>query len=222
MSLYDDMLVLNHVSCVWLFESPWTIARQAPLSMGFRQEYWCGLSFPSPGDLPDPEIEPASLRSPALTGSFFTWEALYDDILFYNFFSQKVAHLSKEGLVIDSNRNFWLFLTEPWKLCIQNALQPESLNKWGLGALGALLSPTPSLSAILPSQNHRGSVWLQKPIWQRVSSTSWPQDAGVFTVSWQPPITCNHLNLDLNPRPALTSWLNMDKLPNLLNLFLHL
>ena len=41
--------------------TPWTVARQAPLSMGFsRQEYWCGLSFPSPGDLPNPEIEPGS------------------------------------------------------------------------------------------------------------------------------------------------------------------
>ena len=44
--------------------TPWTVAHQAPLSMGFsRQEYWSGLPFPSPGDLPDPGIEP---RSPAL------------------------------------------------------------------------------------------------------------------------------------------------------------
>ena len=44
--------------------TPWTVARQAPLSMGFsRQQYWSGLPFPSPGDLPDPGIEP---RSPAL------------------------------------------------------------------------------------------------------------------------------------------------------------
>ena len=44
--------------------TPWTVARQAPLSMEFsRQEYWSGLPFPSPGDLPDPGIEP---RSPAL------------------------------------------------------------------------------------------------------------------------------------------------------------
>ena len=40
--------------------TPWTVARQAPLSMGFpRQEYWSGLPFPSPGDLPDPGIEPS-------------------------------------------------------------------------------------------------------------------------------------------------------------------
>ena len=52
------------LSRVQLFATSWTIAHQAPLSMGFfRQEYWSGLPFPSPGDLPDPGIEP---RSPAL------------------------------------------------------------------------------------------------------------------------------------------------------------
>ena len=49
---------------VRLFATLWTVALQAPLFMGFsRQEYWSGLSFPSPGDLPNPGIEP---RSPAL------------------------------------------------------------------------------------------------------------------------------------------------------------
>ena len=50
------------LSCFQLFETPWTIAYQAPLSMGFsRQGYWSGLPFPSPGDLPNPGIEPGSL-----------------------------------------------------------------------------------------------------------------------------------------------------------------
>ena len=50
------------------FVTPWTVAYQAPLSMGFpRQEYWSWLPFPSPGDLPDPGIEPTS----ALAGGFF-------------------------------------------------------------------------------------------------------------------------------------------------------
>ena len=49
-------------SCLTL-ATPWTVARQAPLSMGFsRQEDWSGLPFPSPGDLPDPGIEPGSPR----------------------------------------------------------------------------------------------------------------------------------------------------------------
>ena len=51
--------MLSHVR---LFETPWTVARQAPLSMGFsRQEYWSGLPFHSPGDLPDSRIEPRRL-----------------------------------------------------------------------------------------------------------------------------------------------------------------
>ena len=50
------------LSHFWLFKSPWTIACQVPLSMEFpRQKYWIGLSFPPPGDLPNPEIEPESL-----------------------------------------------------------------------------------------------------------------------------------------------------------------
>ena len=53
--------------------TPWTVARQAPLSMGFsRQEYWNGLLFPHPGDLSDPGIEAMSLISPALADTFFT------------------------------------------------------------------------------------------------------------------------------------------------------
>ena len=64
--------VLSHFSHVQLFATPWTIARQAPLSVGFpRQEYWNGLPFPSPGKFPDLGIEPVS---PALAGRFFTTE----------------------------------------------------------------------------------------------------------------------------------------------------
>ena len=49
------------LSCVRLFATPWTVAYQAPPSVEFsRQEYWSGLPFPSPGDLPDPGIEPGS------------------------------------------------------------------------------------------------------------------------------------------------------------------
>ena len=64
------VFVLNRVQ---LFRTPWTVACQAPLSMQFsRQEYWSGLPFPSPGDLPDPGIKLASLVSPALADGFFT------------------------------------------------------------------------------------------------------------------------------------------------------
>ena len=64
-----------------LYATPWTVACQTTLSMGFsRQEYFHGLLCPPPGDLPDPGIEPMSLMSAALTHRFFTtsanWEAL--------------------------------------------------------------------------------------------------------------------------------------------------
>ena len=85
----DHALSRSGGFCIWLLRAlctsafsrsvmsgflvtPWTAAHQAPLSMGCpRQEYWTGLPFPSPGDLPDPGIEP---RSPALAGRFFTAE----------------------------------------------------------------------------------------------------------------------------------------------------
>ena len=61
------------LSLVRLFATLWTSACQAPLSMEFfRQEYWSGLPFPTPGDLPDPGIKLASLVSPALVSGFFT------------------------------------------------------------------------------------------------------------------------------------------------------
>ena len=62
--------MLSHVQ---LFTTTWTVASQAPLFMEFpRQDYWSGLPFPPPGDLPDPGIEPMCLASPALAGRFFT------------------------------------------------------------------------------------------------------------------------------------------------------
>ena len=69
------LLCASMLSCfshVPRFATPWTAASQAPLSIGFsRQEYGGGLPSPSPGDLPDPGIEPTSLTSPALASRFF-------------------------------------------------------------------------------------------------------------------------------------------------------
>ena len=69
--------------------TPWTVAHQAPLSMELsRQEYWSGLPFPIPGDLPDPGIEPTSPVSPALAGGFFTmsatWEVIFSTFELHN------------------------------------------------------------------------------------------------------------------------------------------
>ena len=58
---HESEVKVKLLSRVQLFVTPWTVAYQAPLSVGFsRQEYWSGLPFPSPGDLPNPEIEPGS------------------------------------------------------------------------------------------------------------------------------------------------------------------
>ena len=59
--------MLSSHSCVRFFVTPWAVAQQAPLSVGFpRQEYWSDLPFPSSGGLPDPGIKPESPMSPAL------------------------------------------------------------------------------------------------------------------------------------------------------------
>ena len=64
--------VLSHLSQVRLFGTSWTIACQARLFMGFsRKEYWSGLPYPPPGDLPNPGIKPTSPVSPALQADSF-------------------------------------------------------------------------------------------------------------------------------------------------------
>ena len=90
---------------VWLFVTLWTVARQAPLSLGFsRQEYWSGLPSPPPGDLMDPGIKPSSFTSPALAGRFF---------FFFFFFFTTSAHLEVKSL-----SHFQLFAT-PWTVAYQ-------------------------------------------------------------------------------------------------------
>ena len=89
---------VKSLSCIQLFAIPWTVAYQAPLSMGFsRQEYCSGLSFPPPEDLPDPGIEPGSpaLQADALPSkppgkslSFLKW--LYKIILFLRNIHQSI------------------------------------------------------------------------------------------------------------------------------------
>ena len=77
---------VKSLSCVRLFAAPWTVAYHAPLSVGFsRQEYWSGLPFPSPEDLPNPGIEPGS---PHIVGRRFTIWAT----------RQVVTHTRREGI----------------------------------------------------------------------------------------------------------------------------
>ena len=89
----EDLLFLVYMSQVASVicnsATPWTVARQAPLSMGFsRQEHWSGLPGPPPGHLPDPGIEPTSLMSPALAVRVFTTSASWEALLLLNRFSR--------------------------------------------------------------------------------------------------------------------------------------
>ena len=110
-------------SHVQLFVTPWTVAHQAPLSIGFsRQEYQSGLPFPPPGDLPNPGIKPRSLISPALVGGFFTtsatWEACLDNL----------QNLSWQIYV-----NEYLILSACWFLSHQNYFQVTNIMSLNMG-----------------------------------------------------------------------------------------
>ena len=92
--------MLSCFSRVWLFATLWTAAHQAPLSMGSsRQEYWSGLPFPTPGDLPDPGIEPApSLTFPVLAGGYFMTGVIWDAPFFGSNTCKCANHSSEHSL----------------------------------------------------------------------------------------------------------------------------
>ena len=73
---FTHFCILSRFSHLWLFATSWTVAHQAPPSMGFsRQEYWNGLPCPPPGNLPDPGLKSMSFKHSALAGGFFTSSA---------------------------------------------------------------------------------------------------------------------------------------------------
>ena len=74
----------------------WTVACQAPLSVEFsRKEYWNGLPFPPPGDLPEPGIKPMSLMSPALAGRLFTTSTTWEAALAAQFIKEKTQKMGR-------------------------------------------------------------------------------------------------------------------------------
>ena len=78
--------MLSHSVKSDFLATPWTVARQDPLSMGFpRQEYWSMLQLPTPGDLPNPGIKPIFLESPALAEGFFTTSITWEDYIIHKF-----------------------------------------------------------------------------------------------------------------------------------------
>ena len=147
LELYLAFVAVCVLSPVWLFGTAWTVAHQAPLSMGFpRQEYWSGLLFPSAGDLPDPGIEPMTLRSPALASRFFTTGTTWV-LSFFFLKSEEWLHFSHLNIsvptVTDSHRYsgcLWLWgwmekhiLVAEWKNTSQKLVKFESIFKLSVG-----------------------------------------------------------------------------------------
>ena len=115
--LVDGCSVIQLCSHVQLFVTLWSVALQAPPFMEFsRQEYWSGLPFPTPGDLPDPGMEPGSLASLASAGGFFTTAHLlpkhltdpdvhFTDSPFLNSFCRRFSYSSKRAWKIHNQDN---------------------------------------------------------------------------------------------------------------------
>ena len=111
--------VQSHFSCVQLFATLWTVARKSPLSMGFsRQEYWSGLWCPPPGDLPDPGIEPVSLRSPTLGGRVFIISATWKARIIYKLNHMKLLVFDKNYSLCGLSIIFWLWIAYEEKTII--------------------------------------------------------------------------------------------------------
>ena len=105
--------VLSCFSHVRVFETLWTVASQAPLSMGFsRQEYWSGLPCPPPGDLPDAGIKSVSLT---VADGFFTTSTTWDAHTHTHAHTQTCTHMDKHALFHRASKilllSFFFFLT---------------------------------------------------------------------------------------------------------------
>ena len=96
--------------CVQLFATPWTVAYQALLSMGFyRQEYWSGLPFPSPGDLPNPGIEPISPVASSLQADSLPLEPsgpLQNG--YYSLYMEDACHEMTATITVENDNGLWL------------------------------------------------------------------------------------------------------------------
>ena len=147
--------MLSPVSHVQLCMALWTIAHQAPLSVGFsKQEYWSGLQCPPPGDLPNPGMELTSLVCPASAGGFFTTSAPWEALGGYERKKVKMKSLS----------HVRLFAT-PWTVAYQAPLSMEFSRQeyWSglpLPSSGDLPHPGIEPGSPVLQADLLGSVWL--------------------------------------------------------------
>ena len=168
--------------CIQLLAILCMVALQAPLSMGFsRQEYWSGLPFPFPGNLPNPGIEPAFLMSPALACEFFVTSATWEAAIY---FSKSLPQSYKEHLVGYGNLLQGLFLTQGSNLHLLHCRQilypltylgsPNSVvcdSLWPHGLQHSML-PCPLLSPGACSNSCPFSQWCRQTISSSVTPFS--------------------------------------------------
>ena len=146
--------------------TPWTVAHQAPLSMGFpRPEYWSGLSFPSPRYLPDPGIEP---KSPVLAGRFFTtdWATREAQYYLYYLFIQ-----SSRDSQVGYNCQVSLSLACPWLIWGLEKISPQ-------GKCQKCVPVLHSLSAHLKSHASAFSAKSESMLWKSHLSEPLSQGRG--------------------------------------------
>ena len=121
------VLCSQSLSCVQLFATPWTIARQAPLSLEFsRQKYWSGFQFPTPGDCPDTGILPASPASPTLADRVFTTAPPYNSAIpLLGIYLKKTKTVIRKDVCISTFIAAFFEIAKSWK-------QPKcfSVNEW--------------------------------------------------------------------------------------------
>ena len=131
---YNENIILNveskdaharSLSCIWLFVTPRTVAHQAPLSIEFPwQEYWSGLLFPLPGDLPDPRLKPTS---PALVGRFFITEPPGKPLnLKIDLYSLNLQSLARQGNFYRTRDLIIFLLILKWPFFIRLGNSDES------------------------------------------------------------------------------------------------
>ena len=173
---------MKSLSRVQLFATPWTVAYQAPLFMEFsRQEYWTGLPFPSPGDLPDPGIEP---RSPALQANalpsepqgspnlYFSISLLLGTVLLCWIFLRPFLSFQRHINSLSRSHSRYVGLSYNWQLQIQGQAslsQPEELMALESGrqpgTLRTLRHPLVCLSEegrmFINPENPSGGGWLR-------------------------------------------------------------
>ena len=193
-------LCVQSLSYVRLLATPWTVDSQAPLSMGFpRREYWSGLPFPSPGDLPNPQIELESLASPFFFFFFFCISGIGRQILNYH------CAIWEDPSSFDSTHllfTLWAqlgFGLEALLPCFSSVTHPgvvwllQDLD-WFLLRLQGWMSSGPLTLTLQPASPQMSLWWCQR------IRRSHPNALGSFR-----PLLTSHLLTPHWPKPVLRS-----------------